>query len=167
MNKTKAVVIALAMCWSVACKREPSNFNDCILHSVKSGMSEQAVELVTMACREKFPEEEDYPNNALAELPDEARKKLTGHFGPSIGSTWSGNIYNANEDWTVEEVTLLLTPHTDMFDTGMAVEEPPERYRVSVRVPPLSNSEFSLSVNLRRDQAFDWTIASAKGTKNP
>jgi hypothetical protein len=120
--------------------------------------------LITKACREKFPEEEDYPNKALAELPAEARNKLTGHFGPSIGSTWNGNIYNANGDWTVEEVTLLLTPRTDMLDTGMTVEEPPERYRVSIHVPPLSNSEFSLSVNWRGDQTFDWTIVSAKGT---
>jgi hypothetical protein len=130
-------------------------------------MSERAVQLITRACREKFTAEEDYPNKALAELPDEARNKLSGHFGPSIGSTWSGNIYNANENWTVEEVTLLLTPQTDPLDTGMTVEEPPERYRVSVRVPPLSSSEFSLSVNWSGGPAFDWKIVSAKGTKNP
>jgi len=134
-------------------------------------MSERAVQVVTRACREKFPEEEDHPNKALARLPDEARNKLTGHFGPQIGSTWGGNIYNANEDWTVEEVTLLITPQNNMFDQttdmGDMIAEQPERYWVSIRVPPLSSSEFSISVNWNASQAFDWTIAAAKGIKSP
>lgn len=167
VNKSKTVIMVLAICWLAACRREPANFNDCILHSVKSGMSERAVQLVTRACREKFPEEGDNTTRMLLEFPDDARNKLNGHFGQSVGSTWSGNIYNANEDWTVEEVTLLITPQTDPLDTGMIVEEPPERYKVRVRVPPLSNSTFSLSVNWRGDQAFDWTIVSAKGSKAP
>lgn len=84
---------------------------------------------------------------------------------------WSGNIYNANEDWTVEEVTLLITPHSNVPDqtTDMGAEQP-ERYRVRVRVPPLRNSEFSLSVNWQAnpiEQNFDWTIVSAKGSKSP
>lgn len=165
MNKLK--LVALALCWSIACKQEPADFNDCILQSVKPGMSERAVQLLTRACRQKFPEGESH--QALPDLPEEARVKLTGHFGPSTGSTWSGNIYNSNEDWTVEEVTLLIElPSGDGFD-GQATDAAapastePERYRVSVRVPPLSNAEFSLSVNWSSEQAYTWSIVSARG----
>jgi hypothetical protein len=174
MNHLRTAAITLVLLWSVACKGEHHDFSDCILRSVKPGMSDQAVELVTMACRQKFPETEDHSKQALTELPEAARAKLTGRFGPSFRSTWSGNIYNANEDWTVEEVTLVIRPPlanifgqpsgaasapTPPFVTG------PERYRIYIRVPPLSNAEFSLSVNWPSRQDFTWIIVSARGQK--
>ncbi|HTG36922.1 MAG TPA: hypothetical protein VLB76_28735 [Thermoanaerobaculia bacterium] len=175
MKILRKAAIALVLCWSIACKREPSDFSDCILRSVKAGMSEGAVRLVTVACRQKFPETENRHNRALTELPESAKNRLTGHFGPSIGSTWSGNIYNATEDWTVEEVTLVIRPMlTNIFDqTSDATATPtspiatePELYRVDVRVSPLSNAEFSVSVNWPSQQDFTWAIASARGWRS-
>lgn len=174
MKNSRKATIAFLLCWSVSCKREPNNFSDCILRSVKAGMSESAVRLVTVACRQKFPEVEGHHNQALPELPEVAKNKLTGHFGPSIGSTWSGNIYNATEDWTVEEVTLVIRPMlTNPFDetsdaaTSISpIVAEPEFYRVDVRVLPLSNAEFTVSVNWPSQQNFTWAIASARGRRN-
>jgi hypothetical protein len=151
----------------------PRDYNDCILRSVKPGMTERAVALVTNACAQKFPTSSDQTAKGLAQLPSEARERLTGRLGQSeLTGEWRGNLYNGNTDWTVEEITLLIesTTHPDSTDKAPwatptpPLQTEPERYRVSLHVPPLTNTTFTVSMNWLGD--LDWSVESARGTRN-
>lgn len=162
----RAAVGALIV--SVSCSGGPSNYDDCILQNIKSGMSDYAARQITKACRKKFPESFADVVVGLVELPPTARGKLTGKLGPRLGSNWGGNIYNANEDWQVDEVRILIyEPTTDSEwtrSTTSLLADGAEEYLVDVSIPPLSNASFGLSVNWG-DEDYDWRIDSARGRK--
>lgn len=158
----------IALSFSLAsCRREPRDFNDCVLEHVKSGMSDEAVLLVTQACRDKFPErtEAEQPEPPLVDLPAEATSLLTGRFGHRFGNTWSGTLHNGTADWVVEEIVIFLhRPGWPKQRSGSKKGEPSlEVYRVSVSASPLATSTFSVVVNWPEDAAFGWFIFSARG----
>lgn len=162
------MVITGALIVLVSCSGEPDNYSDCILQNVKSGMSDYAAMLVTEACREKFPEAEPAgPTKELVDLPFTAQTKLTGRLRHSYGSTWNGNIYNANEDWQVEELRIRIAEPgwTDNLFVEEREDLKSEQYLVDVSIPPLSNESFTLSINWDRNTEYEWHIVSAKGRK--
>jgi len=159
-------LIALSSCLA-SCRREPGDFNDCVLEHVKSGMSGEAVLLVTQACRDKFPERTaaEQPEPPLVDLPAEAKALLSGRFGHRFGNTWSGTLHNGTADWVVEEIVIILhRPDWPKQPSVPKKGEPSlEVYRVSVSVSPLATSTFSVVVNWPEDAAFGWFIFSARG----
>lgn len=169
MNGTmRSLSLGSLMLTLVACQCDPSSYNDCILKAVKAGMSDSAVRLVKVACRQKFPEEPT-PRVPATPLPDEAKAKLKGRLGPSLGSLWRGNLYNGNTEWTVQEVELIVNDPIDeafsLLKENRTDDIMSSRYRVSVEVPPLTNVDFTVSVNWPQDRPFQWRLDSAKGHK--
>ena len=159
-----------------ACAKAPASYEDCILQKVRAGMSDGAVRLVTFACREKFPEIPPHLAPGLESVPTEVRGRLTGHLVPSfVGRTWTGNLYNANEDWAIEEGTFQVCAKRSLeeltedrkgnIDWGVRTTPEPERYRVAVHIPPLTSQAFSLDVNWSDPTSYEWYVLSARGRR--
>ena len=159
----------------VACSQKPQDYSECVLENVKPEMNERAVALVAAACREQFPDhgEKSQPSNPDLDLPPEVVAELTGRLGSLIGGTWKGNIYNGNGQWLVTEVTIRISDPeypTETFNFPIVSQKDGrqlkyEMYSVSVYVPPISNREFTLSVNWNSDEEYSWQIVNAKGRK--
>ncbi|WP_310448804.1 hypothetical protein [Sulfuritalea sp.] len=134
-------------------------------------MDKAVAATIASACRSKFPEL--LGAKSLTQLPPDASRKIDGRFGISnLGG--SGNIYNGNEDWIVEEITILLADPIELknkiggkeMSQGNAAQRM-ERYKVTVTVQPLSSHDFFISVNWPASQKHEWLIVEAKGTRLP
>lgn len=163
-----ALLVLLAL---GACTAEPTTYDDCILQKVKAGMDKAVAATITGACRSKFPE--SLRSKPLTQLPPDAARKIDGRFGVSnFGG--SGNIYNGNADWIVEEITILLADPIELKNKieGKEMSQSNaarrmERYKVAVTVQPLSSHDFFISVNWPANQKHEWLIVEAKGTRLP
>jgi hypothetical protein len=104
-------------------------------------------------------------------MPLEAKDKLTGRVSLLPDGTLVGNIYNGTSDWTVREVVInLMEPNwfirsIDADKNGTAAPRM-EKYSIQVHVPPFSNRDFSVSVNWRQGEKFEWNIWQARGIAN-
>lgn len=155
----------------VGCSREPTSYDECILKKLTASMDKAVAGAIVEACRNKYPEKAA-PKEPLVKLPPEAAEKLTGKFGvQSYGG--SGNIYNGNEKWRVEEVTIFIAEpgwlqKAVAHSKNPESEEPhTERYKVKVSVPPLTSKDFSIDVNWRSEEKYEWFITDAQGIEQP
>ena len=112
--------------------------------------------LVTIACREKFPEP-DAPQERPLTLEEIGR--LTGRASQQIGGIFSGTAYNGNSTIAVTELLLRLTVIADG-------EEASRSYRTLVSVPPNSAASFRVTI-LSGDTVEnpDWLIVGARGSE--
>lgn len=106
-----------------------------------------------------------------ADLPVEAKEKISGRANLSHAGYLVGNLYNGNPDWTVTEVIINVSEPNWFLRAVEAKEkglpEPRlEKYRLEIIVPPYTNTEFSVSVNWRPNQNLEWNVWSARGRKN-
>ena len=81
----------------------PSDYDECILESMKGVKSDLAARSIIRSCRNKFPEE-------LNRKPNEDFSTLQGHLGelkPAIGSyhDWMAEARKLNPDSTNDELT--------------------------------------------------------------
>lgn len=158
--------IALVACFVLAaCSKEPQDYDDCVLKKVTAGMDKAVAAAVLRSCRNKFPEVAE----PLTDLPLEAVAKLTGRFGIT-GAYGSGNLYNANEQWLVEEITVVVFQKIETWKrpanaSGPEVAPKHERYVVKLSVSPLTSSSFSMAVNPWPEDEYQWLIQSARGQK--
>src|SRR3989344_9259022 len=90
----------------------PSNYDECILESMKGVTSDKAALLIARSCRQKFPNEPAKKPDSRA-LSIEELSRLTGRAGHSFGNYFSGNIYNGNTNITVSEITIRVTTKID------------------------------------------------------
>lgn len=155
----------------VGCSREPTNYDECILKNLTASMDRAVGGAIVEACRNKYAEKATL-KEPLVELPPEAAEKLTGKFGvESYGG--SGNIYNGNEKWRVEEVTILVAEpgwqkKAVAHSKNPETDEPhTERYKVKVSVPPLTSKDFTIDVNWRSEDKYEWFITDARGVEQP
>ena len=134
--------------------QEPTAYTDCLLDSLGTEISEAAVTLVTIACREKFSEPDDPEERPLTL---EEIRRLAGRAGQQIGGIFSGTAYNGSGTIAVTELLLSL----EVIDDG---EEVSRNYRTSVSVPPYSAASFSVTI-LSGDTVEnpDWSILGARG----
>jgi len=171
MSRLARLASAASLSCSLACSTPPTDFNDCILQNVKSGMTAGAVQLVREACTSKFPDSAPLPPSPLPieDLPIEGSFKITGKFGPDAidSSAWSGTIYNGNHDWQIEEVALLVMEDAETAKAKLAKgeEHDVEKYIVRVSVPPLSSSRFSMTVNWPDQRKYSWMFGLARGRR--
>lgn len=163
-----SIVLLLAVS---GCESEPVDYDECVLKKLSSSMNERVAETIVESCRNKFPEQAA-PQEALVVLPNDAEEKVTGRFGINNFSG-SGTIYNGNNKWRVEEVTILIA-EPDWLKQTIARKENPEaeephmeRYKVRVSVPPLTSKTFSLGVNWDSSEKHEWLIISTKGVLEP
>lgn len=168
MKQLVLLLAALHFFFATGCAREPSNYEDCILKNVRASMEKGAVNVVTQACRNKFPIQADYVEPPT-DLPADAIDKLGGKFRISKSGGF-GNMYNGNENWRLKEVTIAVA-EPDWAKKWLAkrrsepqAKEPLiEYYRIDLSVAPLTNRDFFISLNWDTEDEYIWFISEAKG----
>jgi hypothetical protein len=135
----------------------PSTYDECVLESMKGVTSDAAAGAIVRSCRAKFsgkgPNDSEVPANVVGQLDGRAGMTNYGYF--------KGSIYNGNKDWTITQVTVVLVPKTK--DKSLDPARRAKEYNVNLSVPPLTNSDFSVSADGGGSSDFDWSIKSARG----
>ena len=75
-----------------------------------------------------------------------------------------GNLYNGNKEWTITQITVVLAPREK--SKSATEKRRPKEYNVDVVVPPLTNSDFSVSADSGGASEFDWSITNARGYRS-
>ena len=144
-----SVVLLISPGQSIANQTGPANYVQCIKAAGNMAGSE-----VARSCFEKFPgkvpEDEDLATEALGKLDTD------GGFGYGI---FSGSIYNGNSDYTVTQVTILLTP----IPAGSPLIT--REYNIDVTVPPLTKGALSVALISDGTREFSWSLTKARGYK--
>ena len=148
----------------------PSNYDECILESMKGVTSDRAATAITNACIGKFikiPKTE----NKTRELTFQELRLVTGRAGLVYNSALKGSLYNGNSNITVTEITVIVT-YTDptcipsVLDIDMCVKVKPvsRKYFTTTFVKPFETDSFFVSI-LTPDKVedFTWNIISARG----
>lgn len=135
-----------------------TNYDECILESMKGVTSNTAAAAINRSCRAKYPVKE----RSDSEVPANVVSQLDGRAGYSFGY-FKGAIYNGNKDWTITQLTIALTPKSK--DKSPDQTRRAKEYNVNVTIPPLMNVEFIESVASDDSNGFDWHISSARGYK--
>lgn len=102
----------------------PSNYDECILESMKGVTSDVAARNIVAACRRKFPEADT--SCTLRALADDERKNVKVS-GKVYRGLFNGSVYNGNSNVTVKEI-----------DIELAHDGTPATYASSVYVAPQS-----------------------------
>lgn len=137
----------------------PSDYDECILKSMKGVKSDLAAKSIIRSCRNKF---RDTPRGKLESraLSFDEMLQITGRArfrGPSLGDNFSGKIYNGNSDITVSEITIQIT-------TAIGGKEITKLYRDDVTIEPQTAGYFGFNIlEGDKDADYSWTINSAKG----
>jgi hypothetical protein len=149
----------------------PSNFDECILDRIKGTQSDLAARAIMRACRQQFP---DKPAESTP-IPQSCFAKITGNATVSGGRIY-GNIYNGCRDWHINSLTVFIQGDKNIsslsrFEKYMAEADPGLRklryeYNIIKDISPLTNADFSASVNWPSSIAPYWGIASARGYKS-
>lgn len=135
-----------------------TNYGECVLESMKGVTSDAAAAAINRACRAKYP----VKGPSDSEVPVSVVSQLDGRAGYSYGF-FKGAIYNGNKDWTITQLTILLSPKSK--DKSLDQARRAKEYNVNVSIPPLMNVEFIESVVSDGSNEFDWNISSARGYK--
>lgn len=134
-----------------------STYDECVLDSMKGVTSDQAARAIIVSCRNKFPtakaKAEDMPPWELAKITGK------GRVSPFTDS-FTANLYNGSNEWTVTEVTVVLTATDEKGKVQQAME-----YAVDLNLPPLATQEIAVSILKERDVSYQWNISKARGQK--
>lgn len=132
----------------------PSNYDECVLNSMKGVTSDMAARLIAKSCREKYPENKIKRN--IRELSDGEVKNLTGRGGPS-GNYFSVDLLNSNSKVTVSQVTVAVI-------TKIGGKETPNFYDQDITIGPYKTSNiFVRFIPGDVGAKYSWSIVSAKG----
>ncbi|MCX7184427.1 MAG: hypothetical protein NTW90_04180 [Nitrosospira sp.] len=142
-------ILLLSSGQSGANQTAPFNYAQCIKAAANTAASEAA-----RTCLEKFPGEVPEDENLTAE----ALGKLDAAGGSGYG-VFSGSIYNGNGDYTVTQVTILLTP----IPAGSPLIT--SEYNIDVTVQPLTKSALSVALISDVTREFSWSLTKARGYK--
>lgn len=134
----------------------PSNYDECVLSSMKGVTSDVAARAIMRSCREKFASN----GPASVPLPPAELALLDGRGQVDLeGSNFFGSIYNGSKDWTVTAITVRLTPRPN----PRVVSGKPRDFILSVTVGPLSNATFFQSIGSGEWGEVDWAVLGASG----
>lgn len=137
----------------------PSDYNECILKSMKGVTSDVAAGAIRRACWEKFPKKQKKKLKS-SELSHKELGQLTGKAGlGNIGGLyWYGvTIHNGNKNVTVVEIAIRVT-------TTMGGKEVSRTYAHDVNIPPQTTATFHLDiVTGDKDADYSWGISTARG----
>ena len=144
-----------------------------------------APKAITRACGQKFALEETpkldqgsaWPFDSL---PDSALKNLRGRAW-LVRRALKGHIYNANENWSLESVTIgvynleLGSPEKALLnvfgrpDPSRPSSSVPtfsatiEKHIIKLKLDPLRSSGFRTEAACCVDEFFDWCVIGASG----
>ena len=148
-----AAVLLLSSALSAASQPDPVNYDQCVL-AIDKAVGDLAARKAVSSCLEKFPgkapEDENLTAEALGKLD------IDGGFGYGI---FSGSIYNGNSNYTVTQVTILLT----LIPAGSPLIT--REYNIDVTVPPLTKGALSVALISDGTREFSWSLTKARGYK--
>ncbi|QWD31214.1 hypothetical protein G6681_05585 [Polynucleobacter paneuropaeus] len=133
----------------------PSNFDDCVLESMKGVTSDVAARTIYQSCRQKFPEKQVKRNTKALE-PWEL-SSLEGR-GKDLGDYFSADILNTNKGITVTQITISVTRKS-------GGKEFTNFYDKDVDIAPNTTSNVFIKI-LDGDAGskfIKWNISAAKG----
>ncbi|MDD4154576.1 MAG: hypothetical protein PHT30_04110 [Bacilli bacterium] len=136
----------------------PSNYDECILESMKGVTSDKAAILIESICRKKFLEKPEKDHESR-DLSYKELSNLTGRAGydPANVNLFLGNIYNGNSNVTVSEITLGVT-------TTMDGKKVTRMYTHKVIIEPQTTAHFGFPIIVGDNGAdYSWNVASSKG----
>lgn len=136
----------------------PSNYDECIIESMKGVQSNIAARLIYKSCKKKFPTTRN--SQPATKLPDKFISMLDGKASIKTGRI-NGNIYNGTRVWKITSIVLSLR-HNDTKLTALLSEE---YYKININVSPLSSSDFKIDTNWTRGETDSWDIKEAYGYK--
>ena len=136
----------------------PSDYDECILDSMKGVTSDKAALLIVRSCRAKFPSSNQQPADTRV-LSNEELLLLTGRAGisSSFRGFFSGTIYNGNKNITVTEIKVRVS-------TTISGKLVSNVYTSVVNIEPETTG--TVSFHLIEGDAganYPWTIAGAVG----
>lgn len=134
----------------------PSDYDECILESMKGVTSDVAARQIAASCRKKFPPEEKKKKKSK-KLGYSELSKLTGKAGLGYGNYFSGNIYNGNKEITITEISVRVTT----TNNGKKVSR---TYTDEVTIAPQTTADFGFSIiKGDKDADYSWGILGARG----
>ena len=158
-TKYRAIVVLFSVALlispgqSIANQTGPANYAQCIKVAGNTAASE-----AVRSCLEKLPGEVPEDEN----LTTEALGKLDADGGSGYG-IFSGSIYNGNSDYTVTQVTLLLTPMGKELSAETSLDT--REYNVEVALKPLTKGALSMALISGGAREFSWSLTKARGYK--
>jgi hypothetical protein len=133
-----------------------SDSHDCVLQHMKGVGSDLAARAIVSACEDRALSGDSSDQIAQA-FTEEHLGRLTGRASGSLG-TFSGTLYNGNDELAVSEVVFLLT----MMQGETPLSTRP--YQIRIYIPPRSARKFSFRVvPIGSDESYRWTLVKAAG----
>jgi hypothetical protein len=155
--KASCIALLLAVTNSHAGLFGASNYDECVLDSMKGVTSDVAARAIMKSCKDKFaakgPTPAPVPANVLQAL--EGRGELDHR-----GANFMGNIYNGSPDWTIKTVTIRLIGKPDPKNPAGAKSRD---YTLQIDATPLTNFTFFQSIGGGEFTNPDWQIIGASG----
>lgn len=175
-NGSSLLVLAILMFPGVG-QAAPSNYDECILESLKGVSSDIAAQAIISSCRNLYPEQKEVAarveNTAPPQTTAPIPQPVPVATGPgrsltaaeldklratikAFGSSYTATIQNKNENLTVTEVTIAVW---DDADSSSLHEYPQE-----VMIAPMESVKSRFTVHYRGNElTWAWKVASAKG----
>ena len=133
----------------------PSNYDDCILESMKGVTSDSAAYAITRSCKQKFPAK--ISNKNSRELKGLEVNALTGRGGLSHSNYFWVDLYNGNKDVTISEISILV-------ETKISGQSRSTVYTVPVDIPPQKTVGVGFSIVVGdKGASYQWSPLSGKG----
>lgn len=155
-------ILAVALCFTLFPLTSQSgwfgasDYDECILESMKGVTSNLAAKLIRKSCKDKFPPKAKKKPRTSALSYDEL-SKLTGRAGLSYGNYYSGTIYNGNKDITIAEISFRVTTTIGGVKTSRI-------YTDDVNISPQTTADIGFNiVKGDKDADYSWGITGANG----
>ena len=152
-------LIPVVLCPGLAGGADPSNYDECILESMKGAKSDLAAKSIIRACRNKFSDRSKGKMESRS-LSYTEMSQLTGRASFSefsYGGNFSGKIYNGNANVTISEITIQIT-------TTRNGKKITRLYRDDVNIEPQATGYFRFeALDGDKDADYSWSINRAIG----
>ena len=144
---------------------QPSNYDDCILDSMKGVNNNNAAIQIARSCRSKFPKEQSTKKSR--QLSQLELQKLEGSARIGYNNLFYADIYNGNQDLTITEITFEIQTEKNSFDdydknSSKTIQSYSKSYQVETLITPQSAKDLSFQV-LATSSNLNWNIVDAKG----
>ena len=154
----------------------PSNYDECILESMRGVSSDVAAQAIISSCRNLYPEQQEVAaqvENTVPQADAPIPQPVPVATGPgrsltaaeldklrarikAFGSSYTATIQNKNENLTVTEVTIAVW---DDANSSSLREYPQE-----VMIAPMESVESRFTVHYKGSElSWAWKVASARG----
>lgn len=138
----------------------PSDYDECILESMKGVTSDVAAKMIRQSCQKKFPKKT--PEDNSVELPSSVIEKIKGN-AKMTGGYYEGTIFNGDNEWHITSLTVRIVDNkTKQYrDYKTRVGQVLEVYSP---IPPLTSGEFNFKpFEIPADRS--WYILDGRGYK--